>query len=95
MSTATAKPLILNVGLGNYAMAGRIIAIVNPASAPMRRIREEAKEQGRIIDATLGRKTRAIIITDSNHVILSAIQAETLAQRMTHGLDSLPGQEEE
>ncbi len=73
---------LLNIGFGNYVIADRIIAIVNPNSAPMKRLKEEAKETKRLIDATQGRKTRSIIITDSNHVILSAIQAETVAQRL-------------
>jgi Uncharacterized protein conserved in bacteria len=72
---------LLNVGLGNFVVAARVIAVVNPASSPMRRLREDAKKEGRIIDATQGRKTRSLIITDSNHVILSAIQAETMRQR--------------
>ena len=62
-------------------VAGRVVAIVDPASAPMRRLREDARQEGRLIDATQGRKTRAIVVTDSNHVILSAIQAETVGQR--------------
>ncbi len=73
---------LLNIGFGNFVVADRIIAIVNPNSAPMKRLKEEAKETKRLIDATQGRKTRSIIITDSNHVILSAIQAETVAQRL-------------
>lgn len=72
---------LLNVGHGNFVVASRVIAVVNPASSPMRRLREDAKKEGRIIDATQGRKTRSLIITDSNHVILSAIQAETMRQR--------------
>lgn len=73
---------LLSVGLGNFVMPGRVIGIVNPASSPMRRLREDAKNAGRLIDATQGRKTRSIIITDSNHVILSSILAETLIQRL-------------
>ncbi len=73
---------LLNIGFGNFVVANRIIAIVNPNSAPMKRLKEEAKEAKHLIDATQGRKTRSIIITDSNHVILSAIQAETVAQRL-------------
>lgn len=73
---------LLNIGFGNFVVANRIIAIVNPNSAPMKRLKEEAKEAKHLIDVTQGRKTRAIIITDSNHVILSAIQAETIAQRL-------------
>lgn len=72
---------LLNVGLGNFVVASRVVAVVNPASSPMRRLREDAKKEGRIIDATQGRKTRSLIITDSNHVILSAVQAETMRQR--------------
>lgn len=72
---------VINIGFGNYVLAGRVVSVVNPASSPMRRLREDAKSDGRLIDATQGRKTRSIIITDSNHVILSAIQAETISQR--------------
>ena len=75
------KQHLLNVGLGNFVVASRVVAVVNPASSPMRRLREEARQAGRIIDATQGRKTRSLIITDSNHVILSAVQAETMRQR--------------
>jgi regulator of extracellular matrix RemA (YlzA/DUF370 family) len=72
---------LINIGFGNYVAAARVTAIVNPASSPMRRLREDARAEKRLIDATQGRKTRAIIITDSNHVILSGIQAETLGAR--------------
>jgi len=72
---------LVSLGFGNFVVAARIIAIVDPASAPMRRLREDARQEGRLIDATQGRKTRAIVVTDSNHVILSAIQAETIGQR--------------
>ena len=72
---------LLNIGFGNFVAASRVTAIVNPASSPMRRLREEARTEKRLIDATQGRKTRSIIITDSNHVILSGIQAETLGTR--------------
>ncbi len=77
---------LLNIGFGNSIVADRIVAIVNPASAPMKRLREEAKTNSRLIDATQGRRTRSIIVTDSNHVILSAIQAETIAQRLSADL---------
>ena len=77
---------LLNLGFGNSVMVHRVIAIVNPDSSPMKRLREEAKQSGRIIDVTHGRKTRSIIITDSHHVILSAIQTDTIAQRLAvHG----------
>ncbi len=72
---------LLNIGFGNSVVSSRVVAIVNPTSSPMRRLREDARQEGRLIDATQGRKTRSIIITDSNHCILSAIQAETIGQR--------------
>ena len=74
-------PTLLNIGFGNFIISRRVIAIISPASAPVRRLREEARDGKRLIDATQGRRTRSVIITDSNHVILSAIQAETIAQR--------------
>ena len=78
---------LLSVGLGNFVLTNRVIGIINPASSPMRRLREDARESGRLVDATQGRKTRSIIVTDSNHVILSAIQAETVGQRFTQEED--------
>ncbi|MBC16434.1 conserved protein of unknown function [Pseudodesulfovibrio profundus] len=78
-----AKQGLLNIGFGNFVVLNRVVSIALPSSAPMRRLREDARAEGRLIDATLGRKTRAIIVTDSNHVILSAIQAETIAQRFS------------
>ncbi len=77
------KQKLLNIGFGNFVVSSRIIAIVNPSSSPMRRLREDARQEGRLIDATQGRKTRSIIVSDSNHVILSAIQAETIGQRFS------------
>jgi len=74
---------LLNIGFGNTVLADRIVAIVSPASAPMKRLKEDAKQANKLIDATMGRRTRAIIITDSDHVILSGVQAETIAQRLT------------
>ena len=71
----------INIGYGNMVMSAKVVAVLSPDSAPMRRLREEAKERKMLIDATEGRKTRAIIITDSDHVLLSAIQVETLMQR--------------
>jgi regulator of extracellular matrix RemA (YlzA/DUF370 family) len=76
------KSLLLNIGFGNVVVADRVIAIVSPVSAPIKRLKEDAKEQGKLIDATYGRKTRAIIVTDSNHVVLSAINPETAALRL-------------
>ncbi len=72
---------LINIGYGNMVMASKVVAILSPESAPMRRLKDEARERRMLLDATQGRKTRAIIITDSDHVILSAVQAETLMQR--------------
>jgi len=72
---------LVNIGYGNMVMVSKVVAVLSPDSAPMRRLKEEAKERRMLIDATQGRKTRAIIITDSDHVILSAVQVETLMQR--------------
>ncbi len=74
---------LINIGYGNMVMASKVVAILSPESAPMRRLKEEAKERKMLLDATQGRKTRAIIITDSDHIILSAVQVETLMQRFT------------
>ena len=74
---------LVNLGFGNFVVASRVVSIVDPDSSPMRRLREDARDLGRLIDVTQGRKTRSIIITDSNHVILSAIQTETMGQRFT------------
>ncbi|MEM9538903.1 MAG: DUF370 domain-containing protein [Cyanobacteria bacterium P01_E01_bin.42] len=71
----------INIGFGNIVAANRIIAIVSPESAPIKRIITEARDRGQLIDATYGRRTRAVIITDSSHVVLSAIQPETVAHR--------------
>ena len=75
-------PKLLNIGFGNTVVSSRVVTIVTAGSSPMKRLKEEAKESGKLIDATQGRKTRSIIITDSNHIILSAIQAETISQRL-------------
>jgi hypothetical protein len=74
---------LINIGFGNVVVADRVVAIVSPESAPIKRIKEDARSQSRLIDATYGRRTRAIIVTDSNHVILSAVQPETMAQRLS------------
>lgn len=71
----------MNIGFGSSVVADRIIAIVSPNSAPMKRLKDDAKDEKRLVDATHGRRTRSIIVMDSNHVILSAIQAETISQR--------------
>jgi len=77
------KQKLLNIGFGSTVVADRIVAIVQPNSAPMKRLRNEAKDNKRLVDATQGRKTRAMIIMDSNNIVLSAIQAETISLRYT------------
>ena len=72
---------LLNIGFGSTVVADRVVAITSPSSAPMKRLKDEAKEEKRLVDATHGRRTRSIIIMDSNHVVLSAIQPETISQR--------------
>ncbi len=72
----------INVGFGNMVAAERVVAVANPESAPIKRLIQDSKDDGRAIDVTCGRRTRAVIITDSEHVILSAIQSETIANRL-------------
>ena len=72
----------ISIGFGNMVSAGRVVSLVSPDSAPMKRLIQDARDEGRIIDATCGRRTRSVIITDSDHVILSAIQAETICNRL-------------
>ncbi len=74
---------LVNIGFGNIVAANRIIAIVSPESAPIKRIIQEAREKGVLIDATYGRRTRAVVVADSGHIILSAVQPETVANRLT------------
>lgn len=74
----------INIGFGNIALSNRIIAIVSPESAPIKRVIQETRDKGKLIDATYGRKTRAVIITDCEYVILSAIQPDTMSQRFDH-----------
>ena len=84
------EQLLLNLGFGNTVVAQKVVAILSPSSSPMKRVKDEAREGKRLLDVTHGRKTRSVIITDSNHVILSAIQTETVSARF----ESLMGQEE-
>ena len=77
----------INIGYGNMVAVNRIVTLVSPDSAPIKRMVQDAKDEGRVIDVTCGRKTRAVIITDSEHVILSALQAETIANRLDDGED--------
>ena len=79
---------LVNIGYGNMVMASKVVAILSPDSAPMRRLKDEAKDRRMLIDATQGRKTRSIIITDSDHVILSAVQVETMMQRFSGRSDA-------
>jgi extracellular matrix regulatory protein A len=94
MKKGDLSPVLVNIGFGNVVAGSKVIAIVTPGSAPMKRLREEAKKTGRLIDATEGRRTRSIIVTDSNHIILSAIQAETITQRFLEDKETLEGEEE-
>ena len=77
----------INIGFGNMVAVDRMVALVSPDSAPIKRLIQDAKDEGRTIDVTCGRRTRAVIITDSEHVILSAIQAETIAGRLENDVD--------
>ena len=86
---------LINIGFGNMVSANRLVAIVSPESAPIKRIVQDAKERGTLIDATYGRRTRAVLITDSDHVILSAIQPETIAGRVDTREDDDEGDENE
>jgi regulator of extracellular matrix RemA (YlzA/DUF370 family) len=76
---------LVNIGYGNMAMSTKVVAVLSPESAPMRRLKDDAKERNMLVDATQGRKTRSIIITDCDYVIRSAVQVETLTQRFTGG----------
>ena len=73
---------LINIGFGNMVSASRLVAIVSPESAPIKRIMQDAKEQGTLIDATYGRRTRAVLLTDSDHVFLSALHPDTVANRL-------------
>jgi len=75
---------LINIGFGNIVAGNRVIAVVSPESAPIKRIIQEAREKGILIDATYGRRTRAVIITDSDHIVLSAIQPETVSHRLSN-----------
>ena len=75
----------INIGFGNMVASDRIVTIVSPDSAPVKRLVQDAKDSGRVIDVSCGRRTRSVIITDSEHVILSAIQSETIAGRLDYG----------
>lgn len=80
---------LINIGFGNIVSAERLVAIVSPESAPIKRMVQEARDKGMLIDATYGRRTRSVIITDSGHIILSAIQTETVAGRLSKDDDNI------
>ena len=84
---------LINIGFGNIVAANRVIAIVSPESAPIKRMVQEARDKGVLIDATFGRRTRAVVVTDSEHIILSALQPETVANRL--GGSTLAAEEED
>jgi len=79
------RPSLLNIGYGNLVVADRVVAVVSPGAAPMKRLRDEASSRGKLVDSTQGRRTRSIIIMDDDHVILSAINPETIAARFAPG----------
>ncbi len=95
MKKGDISPVLVNIGFGNVVASSKVVAIVTPGSAPIKRMREEAKNGGKLVDATQGRRTRSIIITDSNHIILSALQAETITQRFLEGKTGLDEEEKE
>lgn len=78
---------LVNIGFGNFVQAGRIVSVLTPDSAPTKRIVAEARETGKCLDATCGRRTRSVLVMDTNHVVLSAIQSDTLVQRMVQRME--------
>ncbi|MFH1502601.1 MAG: DUF370 domain-containing protein [Candidatus Eisenbacteria bacterium] len=74
--------VLLNIGFGNVVATERVVAVVTPGSAPVKRLKDHARETGKLVDATQGRRTRAVIVTDSDHIVLSAVAAETITQRL-------------
>jgi len=85
----------INIGFGNMVCVDRVVALVSPDSAPIKRLIQDARDEGCVIDVSCGRRTRAVIITDSDHVILSAIQAETIANRLDDSSEDTDEAEEE
>ena len=86
------KSPLLNIGYGNFVVSNRVVAIVTPSSAPMKRLKEDARDNSRLLDATQGRRTRSIVVMDSDHVVLSAVQAETVATRFGNAKADLEGE---
>ena len=85
---------LINIGFGNIVSANRVIAIVAPEAAPVKRMIQDARERGLLIDATCGRRTRAVLVTDSEHIVLSAVQPETIAHRL-EAREAITDEEEE
>lgn len=85
----------INIGFGNMVAAERVVAIVSPDSAPVKRLIQDGKDAGRIIDVTCGRRTRAVLIADSDHIILSAVQTETISNRLNDGFEDEEDEEED
>ena len=90
LSDGTA-PRLLNIGYGNLVLVSRVIAIVSSQSAPMKRLKDEASRRGKLIDATQGRRTRSLLVTDSDHVVLSAINPDTIASRLSGDVEGERG----
>ena len=86
---------LIHIGFGNIVISDRVIAIISPESAPVKRIIREAEENGKLVNATYGRKTRAVIVTDSDHIILSALQPETISNRLADEVDESAENEED
>ena len=76
------KGHLISIGFGNVVASEKIVAIITPGSSPVRRLKDEARQKGKLVDATQGRRTRSLIVMDSDHVVLSAIGAETITQRL-------------
>ncbi len=85
----------INIGFGNMVASNRIVTLVSPDSAPIKRLIQDAKDEGRVIDVTCGRRTRAVIVTDSDHIILSAVQTETISNRLNGDTADTEEEEEE
>ena len=85
---------LINIGFGNIVSANRVVALVSPEAAPVKRMVQDARERGLLIDATCGRRTRAVLVTDSEHIVLSAVQPETIAHRL-EARESITDEEEE
>ena len=86
---------LVNIGFGNMVSSSRMVAVVSPESAPIKRIVQDAKEKGLLVDATHGRRTRAVIVTDSGHIVLTYLQAETVAHRLNDETGIMPYDEDE